>query len=111
MIASKTRSFFLGLCVNLIIFLENFPQMQMQKKKTSTSSHTFFFGEQKIRIWPQFYLDFRGRGEGGIFILTSKVFGQVVQICRHLMLNPSWDAHIQPNITKLKKKTLFNNLA
>jgi len=55
---------------------------------------------------PHFYLDFRGREEGGIFVLTSKVFGQLVHICRHLMLNPSWNAHIQPNITKLKKKTL-----
>jgi len=87
-IASKPRSFFLGLCLNLIILatkiLAKFsPNAKNQIKKQYFI--TFFFGENKSEFenknkikgifWPHFYLDFRGRGEGGIFVLTSKVFG------------------------------------
>jgi len=47
MIASKPKSFFLGLCLNLIIFLEKIPQMQKYKY----FSTYFLFWRKKIRIW------------------------------------------------------------
>jgi hypothetical protein len=47
------------------------------------------------------FLDFGG---GNFFCTIFSLFGQVLESYRHLVLNPSLDAHIQGNIRNLKNK-------
>jgi hypothetical protein len=67
-----------------------------KKKKKNILFHIlFFFGEIDYHTSQKIHLDPRRRS---IFLPSFLYFGQVLQTCHHLMLNPSWDARIGRNI-------------
>jgi hypothetical protein len=52
-----------------------------------------------------------GFWRGNFFCTIFSLFGQVLESYRHLVLNPSLDAHIQGNIRNLKNKnTAFKSI-
>ncbi len=89
----------------------NFSWMRKMKKNIlSQVSHSFekntlfyfilFYWE---KISPHFHLGFK-RGGRGIFLTIVLHFGEVLQTCPNLILNPSWVACIWCDIKKLEKE-------
>jgi len=87
--------------------LHKYEKWKWQKEYFGGKSQNF---EKKFDFLLYFYLDFQVRE---FFLPIFYIFGHVYKhICRHLMLNPSWDACIWCNIKHLKnlkkRKRLIN---
>jgi hypothetical protein len=74
-------------------------------EKNDMGIYCFIFsclgGRGKEKSTRKKFLDFGG---GNFFCTIFSLFGQVLESYRHLVLNPSLDAHIQGNIRNLKNK-------